>query len=204
MTAREPKWQANINNLNLSAKTLDFISQNLKGERAELPEVVSRIGNMHLMGIAKGEGTGYFDIHSQLNADIGKVGLNFEMNKQRAFKGYINTQGINLQKLLADDKFGLLATDINIEGRLPADGSPVVNAKGQVQRFEYNKYLFNNIDINGSYSASLITGLLTIDDPNLGLQIEGSVDRENNTNIVNLKAGLKLQSQVAERCRWYH
>ena len=190
LTAREPKWQANINNLNLSAKTLDFISQNLKGERAELPEVVSRIGNMHLMGIAKGEGTGYFDIHSQLNADIGKVGLNFEMNKQRAFKGYINTQGINLQKLLADDKFGLLATDINIEGRLPADGSPVVNAKGQVQRFEYNKYLFNNIDINGSYSASLITGLLTIDDPNLGLQIEGSVDRENNTNIVNLKAGL--------------
>ena len=32
LTAREPKWQANINNLNLSAKTLDFISQNLKGE----------------------------------------------------------------------------------------------------------------------------------------------------------------------------
>ena len=191
LTEQEPSWQANINDLKLSAKSVNFISENLKGKRLELPEAITRMGSVHLQGIVKGEGLGALDMRSQLNADIGNVSVNINIDKQRAFHGDINTDGINLGKLLDDSQFGMLATDISLEGRLPANGQPVVNAVGTIKAFDYNGYSYNNIDVNGSYSADGIIGKLTIDDPNIGLDVEGSIDRQSQANIVNLTATVK-------------
>ncbi len=188
ITEHEPQWQANINNLNLSAKTLNFISENLKGESMKVPDILRRLGNLQVTGIAKGSGFGKIDFNSQINAGIGKVSLQFEKDKQHAFKGFIDTKGINLKQLLDDNHFGTLATNIHIEGRLPEKGDPVINAKGVVHQFDYNNYLYNNIDINGSYSKSSIIGKLAIDDPNIGLSVEGNIDRGARTNIVNITA----------------
>lgn len=193
----EPQWQTNINNLDLSAKTLNFISENLQGERMELPAFLTRLGNLQLTGIAKGEGLKKIDLRSQVNADIGKVNLTFGIDKQRAFNGFIDTKGVNLRKLLNNNQFGLLATNIHLEGRLPADGNPVVNAKGIISQFEYNGYQYRNIDVNGSYSAENIIGKLSINDPNIGLAIEGNIDKEAKTNIVNIKASIDHLSPQA-------
>ena len=197
LTEHEPEWQANINSLSLSAKTLNFISENLKGKRMELPAILARLGNLHLTGIVKGEGIWKLDIHSQLNADIGKVALQFEIDKQRAFKGSVNTKGLNLRRLLDNRQFGQLATNINLEGRLPAGGNPIINAKGIVHQFDFNNYLYHNIQVNGSYSISNIIGQINIDDPNIGLNIKGSIDREEKTNIVNIEAKIDHMSPQA-------
>ena len=197
ISEHEPEWQADINKLNLSAKTLNFISENLKGERMELPAILSRMGNLDLIGIVKGTGIGKLDIRSQLNAGIGKVDINFQMDKQRAFKGFVNTRGLNLRQLLDDKLFGQLATNINLEGRIPADGSPVINAKGIIHQFDYNGYQYHNIDVNGSYSTENIIGQLSIDDPNVGLVVKGSVDREPRTNTVNIDATIDHLSPQA-------
>ena len=191
LTEQEPSWQANINDLKLSAKSMNFISENLKGKRLELPEAITRLGSVHLQGIIKGEGLGALDMHSQLNADIGNVSVNFNIDKQRAFHGDINTDGLNLGQLLDDSQLGTLATDISLEGRLPVNGHAIVNAVGTIKEFDYNGYSYNNIDVNGSYSADGIIGKLTIDDPNIGLNIEGSVEHQNKTRIVNLTATVK-------------
>jgi len=197
LTDHEPYWQANVNNLKLSAKTLNFVYENLKGRRMEIPPIVNRLGNVHLMGIARGHGIGSIDLRSQLNTDIGKVELTLSMDKQRTFQGHINTAGFNLRRLLADDKFGQLVTDISLEGRLPSGERPTVNAKGVIRQFGYNGYEYRNIDVNGSYSNTVITGLLTIDDPNLGLRLEGIVEKEAHTNVVNLKADIDQFSPQA-------
>ena len=188
--AKNPEWEANINNLKLSDKTINFIHENLQGKSLQTPAIFSRLGNVHMTGIARGEGISALDVNCKLNTDVGNVGLNFEMNKQRAFKGFIDTQSIDLMRLLDDPQFGQLATNINVEGRLPEDGAPVINAKGLIHKFEYNGYLYQNIDVNGSYSQDNTIGKLTIDDPNLSLRLEGSIDKEAKTNIVNITADI--------------
>ena len=110
LTKTNPEWQANINNLKLSDKTVNFISQNMKGQRAQIPDIVSRLGKVDLVGIANGEGISAMNIRSQLNTDVGNVSLQFEIDKQSAFKGSIDTRGIHLNRLLGDNQFGLLAT----------------------------------------------------------------------------------------------
>ncbi len=188
ITDKEPQWQTNINNLGLSAKTLNFISENMKGERMDLPVLLSRLGNLHLVGIVKGEGVGKINIQSHIKADIGQVTLNFEKDKQQAFKGFIDTRGLDLRRLLDDKLFGQMATNIHVEGRIPVDGNPVINAKGIIHQFAYNNYIYRNIDVNGSYSKNNIIGKLSIEDPNLGLTIEGNIDKEPHTNNVNITA----------------
>ncbi len=197
LETNQPEWQANINKLALSAKTLNFISENLQGRSIKIPPILGRLGNLQLTGIAKGEGIGKLDIKSQVNADIGKVSLNFEMNKQRAFKGFIDTKGLNLQQLLDDKMFGTLATNIHVEGRLPEDGDAVINANGIIHQFDYNNYLYSNINVNGSYSKTSIIGKLDIDDPNIGFSIEGNVDKESHTNVVNIQATIDHLSPQA-------
>jgi len=197
ITESEPQWQANINNLSLSAATLNFISENIQGERMDIPAILGRLGHLNLIGIAKGEGIAKFDINSNIKAGIGNVKLNFEKNKQQAFKGFIDTQGLDLSRLLNDQLFGQFATNIHVEGRIPTDGNPVINAKGLVHRFDYNKYTYRNINVNGSYSKTNIIGKLSIDDPNIGLSIEGNIDREPRTNNVNIVTSIDHLSPQA-------
>ena len=197
ISSRNPEWQANINNLKLSDKTVSFIHENLKGRSLETPVIFSRLGNVHMTGTAKGEGISALGVNSQLNTDVGNVSLNFEMNKQRAFKGSVDTQGIHLDCLLDNPQFGQLATKINVEGRLPEEGQPVINAIGRINKFEYNGYQYQNIDVNGSYSQSNTIGKLTIEDPSLNLHVEGSIDKEGKTNIVNVTAAINHFSPQA-------
>ena len=185
-----PSWSVNINDLNLSAKTLSFISENLKGKRVEVPEVLVRLGDIHMKGFVRGIGLKAIETKNQLTTSAGHLDLHFELNEQHHFQAAVDTRGINLKRLLDDERFGNLATEINLIGELPEQGPPSVTAKGVISEFQYNGYQYSNIDVNGSYSATDIQGRLTINDPNVGLDIEGKINKQGNTNNVNLTASL--------------
>ena len=193
VTHKAPVWYANINDLNLSTNAVNFISENLKGERVEVPPILARLGDIHMKGFVNGTGLQELRTHSQLNTSAGSVAVNFTMDSQRRFKADVDTKDISLRQLLDDNHFGLLATKIDLSGQLPDTGLPTVTAKGLVNQFEYNGYQYQNIDINGSYSALDINGRLTVNDPNLGLDIEGKIEKESGKsgkNDVQLTATL--------------
>ena len=187
---QQPQWQADINSLDLSAKTLNFISENLKGKRVEVPAVVTRLGNIHLKGTTTGRGLDDITTHNLLNTDAGNVVVNLHLNEQRAFSGDIKTDGINLRRLLDNDSFGQVATKIALNGQLPANGDVQVNANGVVNEFTYKGYLYRNINIKGLYSKSDINGRATIEDPNIGLDIEGRVEQQGQKHNVQITANV--------------
>ena len=190
MRNSRPQWEANINDLALSDKSVYFISKNLKGQRVEIPEFLTRAGNIHTRAVATGKGTEELQIHGLLNTDAGNMALQLGLDAQRHFKGYIDTEGISLRQLLDDEHFGTLATKIDVEGILPQQASPTICAKGIINRFEYNGYCYTNINVDGSYSALLTQGKLSIDDPNIGLDIEGVVENSHRSNNVKLTANI--------------
>ena len=196
---QEPSWQANINRLQLSGKTIEFISDNLKEKPTTLSAFVNNLGSINMKGIVKGEGMGTLDIQSHLNADAGDVVVSMHLDKQKAFQGDINTSGINLGRLLNDHTFGVLATNIHLEGRIPAYGDMVVNADGIINKLDYNGYTYNNISVNGSYSPQYVTGMLKIDDSNLRLNMEGNVEKGQHSNTINVTASVRDLSPHALR-----
>ena len=199
LTLSEPTWLADIKDLRLSDKTINFISENLKGQQVEVPAVVTRLGNIHMKGFVKGTGVSEVTTNSRLATDAGSVALSLTLDRQRTFSGNVNTDGINLRQLLADDKFGTLATKISLNGKLPEKGDISIEADGTVNQFDYNGYQYQNIAVNGLYSPNDIHGLLSIDDPNLRLTVEGMMKRAGGVDNIQVEASVSQFSPQAIR-----
>ena len=193
----KPTWQADINDLTLSAKTANFISQNIKGEHTEVPAVLTRLGTIHTKGHMSGQGLYDFQAHHQISSDAGEVVLNFVMDGQRQFKGRIDTKGINLRRLLDDERLGQLATAIDLNGQLPANSAATVVATGVVEQFDYNGYSYRNMDVDGSYNVNDIHGHLAMNDPNIKFNIDGSLERDGKKNNVKFTAQVENFSPQA-------
>jgi len=190
----DPQWMADIKHLDLSAKTINFITENLKGEKAQLPDIVNRMGSVHFSGKTVGEGIKTLMTQNQLNTDAGNITMNMKMDGQRRFRGSINTEGINLKRLLDNPNFGRLAIKITLNGQMPENGDVRVNADGVISTFEYNGYNYRNINLDGLYSKHDINGKLSIDDPNIICEIEGHIEKLKGTNNVLLTASLDNMS----------
>ena len=186
----QPLWNANINRLLLSAHTISFISENLKGERIEVPPVMERIGSIQLSGVVSGQGSSELKTVSMLNTDAGSVMVDFMLDSRHQFNGHLNAKDIQLQRLLDDEQFGVLTADIGFSGSLPPNGAPTVNAEGALQQFCYAGYTYQNIRLNGLYNASMMQGKLAIDDPNLRLDADGVVERQKTTNSMKVNAAV--------------
>ena len=194
---KSPTWRADIHDLALSAKTVGFISENLRGERIDIPEVLTRLGSIHLRGTASGRGVTEIKTHNQLNTDAGSITINFNMDEQRTFNGDIDTKELNLGRLLDDEQFGNLATTIDLSGSFPTNGNAVIKADGMIHQFNYNGYTYNHINVHGQYSKNDIHGQLHIDDPNIKLTAEGVVEKKGKTSDVKLTATISNLSPKA-------
>ena len=190
LTQQAPNWTVNIHDLGLSAKTIDFISENLQGRSVQVPEALVRLGSIHLKGTASGHGTSELRTTNQLKTDAGMVNLQLSMDSLRHFKGSVDTPDFDLKRLLNDDHFGQLATNVQLSGQLPAEGQPTVKAEGVVNHIHYNGYRYQNIQLNGLYSPTDIHGQVSIDDHHLKAVINGNMLKQQRQNDILLNVDI--------------
>ena len=193
---QQPEWYANIKDISLSAKTLNFISENLRGRKVEVPAVIDRMGDIHLSGDVSGKALDQILVHQQIRSGAGNATIHLSLNPQKAFTGDMQASDVNLRQLLNDEHFGILATDIKVSGSL-AKHQEKIYVNGIVNQFEYNHYLYQNIKVDGGYAQNEINGKLSIDDPNATIDVEGHVLTANNNKDIELKAFLRNFSPQA-------
>ena len=165
------RWAAQVARLSLSAKTIELISENLKGEKISLPDVVTRLGNVRFRGELGGLGK---DIAAKgtIDTDAGNAHIGVGLHGQR-FSARLETTGIQIGKLFANPHLGLLATHINVDGRLRPHSTPDLSVKGTVDRLEWNNHSYHAIALNGTYAQGTATGHVSMDDPNARIDIKG-------------------------------
>ena len=168
-----PHWEANVKNLKLSEDGIKFVAGNL-GKDLEIPTAVTRLGNVHFVGSLGGYAG---DLHSkgQLMTGAGDATPSVKKDGQH-IAGHIETAGINLRQVLDDDKFGQVATTLDIDGVLKNGTPPNIKAKGNVSRFDYNAYTYKNIDVDGTFDKGVFEGLFAIDDPNAKIDLSGRMN----------------------------
>ena len=161
-----PRWKATIEKLQVSDEGMKLIATNL-GSKAKIPKQVLRLGNLYYKGVASGRGVRDIASRGELHTDVGNVRLDGEKSGQQ-LRAHIDTRGINLGKILDNDKFGLVAADLTASGT-----TRNLAAKGAIQQFDFNKYSFRNIQLDGSYNQGLVSGQASIADPNVQLSVKG-------------------------------
>ena len=162
---RRMSWNADIDNLNLTDESINFITNNL-GKQRNIPKEIKNLGSIHYEGNIHGWSKNIAS-KGKLETDAGDAYVKFEKTAEN-IQAQIATKGIALDKILANKNFGKLATTIMIKGN-----KKHLVAKGEIEKFEYNHYPYRNIKLDGIYSDGCMKGIASIDDPNVKVKIEG-------------------------------
>lgn len=172
-----PAWDVDIANLNLTEGGISFISHNL-GKKINVPQEVTRLGGIHYVGHLSGRGD---RLSSKGRLETGAGNADIQLSKNgKNIQAKIATKGIALDRILANKTFGQVATTIEVKGN-----KDHLVAKGEISRFDYNKYSFRNISLDGQYNHGIVKGLASIDDPNIRVDIEGNYAMKGNKYAIN-------------------
>lgn len=144
------------------------------GFKMTIPPPIVNLGRLSYSGDVAGSENNHA-LMGNLSSEAGKLKLNIGINNKHV-KGHVDTDNLQLNKILDTDQLGLLATSIDIEGDLPISKDMSVLAKGLISKLEYKGHTYNNMVLDGQYDNEQFEGLFNINDPNGELSLSGIVN----------------------------
>ena len=168
-----PAWHMQVNQLALSENSIDFLTKTI-----QLPQELTRIGNLQLTGSFDRGHQGDAALKSMIHTGAGQLDVQLNLLSDRTFNGHINTNGINLDHIFANEKFGTLATMITLNGRLREKQKPDISVDGEISRLDYNGYSYKNVNLNGAYKSGTFSGVFNVDDPNFIAMLQGELSED--------------------------
>lgn len=174
---RELVINGKLNNLTTSADDLQQCHLPMSKTIA-IPPQLSQLGTIK----ANGKFDGTFD-NFDTKLDVKTAAGNAESTikyitkgKQVTYVAMVNSPGFDVSKVFP--QIGLrkviLHTEINGSGFTKKDLN--VKVSGNIDYLEYKNYAFSNSKIEGNYSKKIFFGHVSIDDPMLYLDFNGTVD----------------------------
>ena len=152
----------------------------------------------------QGNYTGYlndFVTFGTLQSNLGTIvcDLNLKLPKNQApvYSGSIQTNGFALGTFLNLPLLGKVAMKGTVKGKGFQFKNAVVALDGTIQEIELNGYNYHSIVLKGNLDHKLITGKLSVNDPNLTLTTSGQVDLGRDTPVYKL-TGVLSNSRFKE------
>ena len=164
-SGRNPSWNVDIDNLNITGAGVEFLAENL-GNKVKIPQEVLRLGTIHLKGKAKGYDN-LIAAQGIVETDAGIVTLR-AYKKGQQIEASVDTKGVNIGRILDNRQLGNVVASIDVNGTLNH-----LYAKGKIARFDYGNYPFRDIVIDGNYDRHTLQGMASIADPNISLSAKG-------------------------------
>ncbi len=128
------------------------------------------------------QGNVYTDVHFQYNPDT----------KTSAFTGDFNTTALNLGAIAADEVlFGRLSMAAKVDGTINGDGTAFVDMQSAISSIEFNGYNYTNIRLDGELENDYFKGNFNIDDPNVDMAFNGTIDMQDSIPDYNFTADIK-------------
>lgn len=185
-----PAWVANIKHFIVNAGTIDFLKENFGNKDQTQIKVLSRLGDIRFKGRAGGAET-RASIKGTLVSDAGAATLSLG-KKDNKFRGAINTASLDLGKITANDDLGNMAAKLDFNGEIKKNSEiPDITAHGTISEINYRKHNYQDIKIDGSYENHKFDGMLSIDDPDASLHLQGIISYFGTKPIANFSASIR-------------
>ena len=126
-------------------------------------------------------------IHTNLGSINTDINMKLPFRQQPIYSGTISTSNFRLGEFLEDPLLGSISMNGVVKGTGFNEKNRNVNLKGDVYFFDYNKYRYSNITVNGTLNKLLFDGLASINDPNLDLKLNGLFDLNRETSAFDVK-----------------
>ncbi len=167
-----------------------------KSDDNQLFQILNRLGDLEYIGNVRLSDHQYA-LKGTLNTSAGNATVDAEIQQQQ-FYAQLQTDNLDLGKIIDDKRLGPLDADVEISGTMPAVGislfhpQTLLTVKGEIPRVIFQNYTYNNINIDGTIHNKTFDGLLTLDDINGSLHLDGIVGM--NGKMLDGKINLSLQN----------
>jgi len=189
------KWNTNIDQCKMNAQAINFITKNFQTKKFNVPAEITRLGNVSFEGNAEGDNK-RISVNGQLSTDAGNAMLILKKDGNN-IQGHIDTDKFNLKRITENESFGQVASNLDIEGKIPQGGLRLDNtalylkAKGTLSRFDYKGYSYSNVNVDGVYQNCTADGTLSMNDANGEIYLKGQYQNKQNRHIANITASVK-------------
>lgn len=120
-------------------------------------------------------------VNAALSSSYGGFELRAHYNATRPGEPVYNldlgTDGFDLGSFLRDSvNFRQLALQIGVNGKGANPDSITAHIEGTIRKVDYQRYVYNDISIEGEVTSKLFNGNVSIDDENLRFTFDGDID----------------------------
>jgi hypothetical protein len=159
-----------------------------------VPENLSALGTVSF----KGKFTGFFSdfvAFGNVQTAIGSLSsdLNLKYNRSAAtseYSGHLTASDFDIGKIILNDDFGRVTFNVNLKGAGLRLDNISANLAGTIEQFEFRKYNYRNILVDGDIAKKLFNGSLAIKEQNVDLKFLGSIDYRGKLPDFNFTANI--------------
>lgn len=162
---RGGSWNTEVKRMFLSE---DFLSD-LHEIVPAIPVYATRIGNLALKGEATSHEDGQREASAEVMTGIGNMDLRLSMSGREDTNLHIETDELNLGRLLNNEQVGSFGASINL-----TDKPLGATVEGLIDHIEYRGHMYRDLVVNASRQEEGIAGKLKIVDPFVEADVEGN------------------------------
>lgn len=128
-----------------------------------------------------------------MNSALGNLQANLVMNNLQnidnaSYVGDLVLDNFNVGSLINQKDIGLVSMNVVVNGKGFTENLIDTKIKGNVSRFQYNKYDYQRVIVDGSFKKPIFKGKINVNDPNLFMDFNGIVDVSKHENVYKFDA----------------
>ncbi|HWS60857.1 MAG TPA: translocation/assembly module TamB domain-containing protein, partial [Flavobacterium sp.] len=167
-----------FNKLSTNYNDLITILPNVLGKT--LPVILKKLGTINLVGEAQVTTTS-LDANFVMATQIGSIKSDLIIEKMNlsdkaTYVGNVVLDNFDIGTFIDNKDLGKASLNLDINGKGFSEKFLNTNVKGGINTITYNKYTYNNIDLNGNFVSGIYKGQIKANDPNLKMNFDGLVD----------------------------
>lgn len=167
---KSPRWSADISRFTMDAEAVIYFTDAL-APKIQLPEFVGHIGQTTLHGKFSGQGSD-ITADANLSTAIGTASLKSKTINHLT-SGRIDAKDLNIGIIANQDNLGELDGQLDFKALHANDKYEVKSVNGNVTKFDYNGYRYQNIALKYNADGQYDHGEISIDDPNANVVAYG-------------------------------
>jgi hypothetical protein len=162
------------------------------GKFLQLPSNMETLGNVKFTG----KFTGFYSdfvAYGNITTALGYLSsdINLKYDKETSnyiYKGHVSATKFDVGTLTSMNDIGKVSFNAQVKGSGLHLENIDARMTGNVQSIEFRKYAYRNIKVDGELSKRLFSGALTIHEPNINLDFEGTIDFRDSLPLFNFTA----------------
>ncbi|TBX65169.1 translocation/assembly module TamB [Flavobacterium silvisoli] len=171
---------------------------NILGKK--LPSSLAKLGQFNYAGKAEVTQT-YINTNFVMNTALGIVESDLHMSNLDAidnakYNGTVILDGFDVGALIGDKTIGKVSLNLDVEGKGFTRKYLNTSFVGDVYHLKYNGYDYTKIIVDGSFKEPIFKGKFFVNDPNLFMDFNGTVDLSKKENVYDFHSKIDYANLV--------